>query len=241
MSYVKRWGIVFVFALAMAWLESATVVYLRTKINRLEPYQANPLPNFISSGMSWGHIEIAREFATLVMLCAIGWLAGRTLRARWGFAAIAFGVWDICYYIWLHVMYGWPRSLLDWDILFLIPLPWWGPVLAPTLIACLLIVGGTLLSHDAWTLSLRRAPWLLSIVGALLALFVFMADAIAVMDRGADAIRNVLPVWFNWPLFGVALALMASPIVDMVWQAWQRRTRVTQNHTPQIVERFVTD
>jgi len=34
------------------------------------------------------------------------------------------------------------HSLLDWDILFLLPLPWWGPVLAPVLIALLMIVWG---------------------------------------------------------------------------------------------------
>ena len=26
---------------------------------------------------------------------------------------------------------GWPETVLDWDILFLLPLPWWGPVIAP--------------------------------------------------------------------------------------------------------------
>ena len=39
---------------------------------------------------------------------------------------------------------GWPTSLFDWDILFLLPLPWWGPVLAPVCIAVLMIVWGTL-------------------------------------------------------------------------------------------------
>ena len=74
-----------------------------------------------------------------------GWnLGGPHWRSRLGYAAIAFGVWDIFYYVFLKMMCGWPHSLVDWDILFLIPLPWWGPVLAPVLIASLMIAWGTL-------------------------------------------------------------------------------------------------
>jgi len=32
------------FALAMAWVESAVVFYLRRLFDRIEPYQPNPLP-----------------------------------------------------------------------------------------------------------------------------------------------------------------------------------------------------
>src|SRR6185503_14790450 len=56
-----------------------------------------------------------------------GGLAGATWPARLGYSIVAFGVWDIFYYVFLWVMTGWPTSPLDWDILFLIPLPWWGP------------------------------------------------------------------------------------------------------------------
>ena len=63
-------------------------------------------------------IEIAREAATVIMLGAIAWLAGHNLRARFGYFLIAFGVWDIFYYVFLAPLSGWPRSLLDWDVLF---------------------------------------------------------------------------------------------------------------------------
>jgi hypothetical protein len=92
-------------------------------------------------------VELPREFATMVMLFAVGVLAGRTWRARIGYAAVAFGVWDIFYYVFLKMMCGWPHSLLDWDILFLLPLPWWGPVLAPVLISLLMILWGTFASQ----------------------------------------------------------------------------------------------
>ena len=45
-------------------------------------------------------------------------------------------------------MSGWPRSLFDWDVLFLLPLPWWGPVLAPVSIAVLMIVWGTIVTES---------------------------------------------------------------------------------------------
>src|SRR5262245_29825468 len=74
----NRSVIVFLYALAMAWVESSVVFYLRTSINRLVPYQPNPLP--VSSGFATA--ELIREAATIVMLFAVGWLAGRTWRSR---------------------------------------------------------------------------------------------------------------------------------------------------------------
>jgi hypothetical protein len=76
------------------------------------------------------------------MLLCIGWIAGETFQSRVGFTFIAFGLWDIFYYIWLWVFIGWPRSVFELDLLFLIPLPWWGPVLSPVLIALLMVTGG---------------------------------------------------------------------------------------------------
>jgi hypothetical protein len=71
-------------------------------------------------------VEVVREAATLIMLLAVGTLAGRGWRNRLGYTGIAFGTWDILYYAFLKMICGWPRNLLDWDILFLMPLPWWG-------------------------------------------------------------------------------------------------------------------
>src|SRR5437867_4743008 len=185
----KRWLTVAIYAAAMAWVESAVVFYLRTMIDRIVPYQTNPLPviGYL------GPVELAREAATLVMLLTVGLLAGRTWQSRLGYAAIAFGVWDIFYYVFLKLMCGWPHSLLDWDILFLLPLRWWGPVLAPVLIAVLMILWGTL----ATTIERGREPslsswraWSLNALGMALALYVFMADALHAANGGATALRN---------------------------------------------------
>jgi len=207
----KRWMLVSLYAVAMAWVESAVVYYLRTHLDRLEPYQLNPLP--LLGGL--GPVELGRELATLIMLFTVGVLAGRTWRARVGYLVLAFGVWDIFYYLFLKLMCGWPHSLLDWDILFLLPLPWWGPVLAPMLIALLMIIWGTLASQfervDPPSLS-NWGVWVLNFIGVVLALYVFMADAIRVSAGGVAVLRNLLPTYFNWPLFGVALALLAAPV-----------------------------
>jgi hypothetical protein len=218
----QRWTIVILFAAAMAWVESAVVVDLRTLVSRLQPYQANPLPQ----STNLGETELVREAATLVMLATVGWLAGRTWRSRLGYAMVAFGVWDILYYVWLRVICGWPRTLLDWDLLFLLPLPWWGPVLAPALIASLMIVGGTLVSvleaesRPVWP---GRLAWALNLSGAALALYVFMTDTLHAALSQGSAVQSILPDRFNWPLFLAALALLAAPIMDASVKLWSRR------------------
>ncbi len=214
---IKRLGVVAVYAIAMAWVESAVVVYLRVLIGRVDPYQANPLP--VSVGLGW--IEVGREMATLVMLWAVGALAGRSWRGRAGLSLMAFGIWDIFYYIFLVPMSGWPHSLLDWDVLFLVPLPWWGPVIAPVLISVLLITGGVLAAADdqfqrnAWP---HAWAWLLNAAGVGLALYTFMANSLRLLRNGEQAIRQALPSSFDWPLFSLALLLLAVPLMDMTWQ-----------------------
>jgi hypothetical protein len=202
-----RWAIVIAFAIAMAWLEAACVFYLRALVDRIEPYQVNPLP--IHGALA--NVELWREAATLVMLATLGVLAGRTWRARVGYAAMAFGVWDIFYYVFLRVMTGWPKTLLDWDVLFLLPLPWWGPVLAPVSIAVVMILWGTLVTQSGDRASEARWSWALAGVGIALALAIFMIDAWRALPHGRDAVLQVLPTAFNWPLFVLALLLMASP------------------------------
>lgn len=222
-----RWLVVIIFATAMAWVESAVVYYLRTHIDRIVPYQPNPLP--IIGGL--GPVEAMRELATLIMLFTVGALAGRTWRARWGYTFIAFGVWDIFYYVFLRVMCDWPRSLFDWDILFLIPLPWWGPVLAPVMISVLMIVWGTLASQcerPQSSVPANLSAWILNFIGGTVSLYVFMTDSLRTASNGVDAIRSMLPVQFNWPLFLVALALMAAPVIQELKQFWPRRELVME-------------
>jgi hypothetical protein len=140
-----------VFAVAFAWIEGAVVVYLREifyggsfyfpiVVNWDDgKYVANPLTS----------IEIIREAATIIMLAAIGCLSGKNAWQKFSFFMIAFGAWDIFFYIWLKVMVNWPESLMTWDILFLIPVPWVAPVITPVLISLAMMAAGTLiLNYD---------------------------------------------------------------------------------------------
>ena len=220
-----RWMLVVTFAAGMAWVEAACVYYLRVMVDRVEPYQPDPLP----IRGSLGEVELVREGATLLMLAMTGMLAGRTWRARLGYAAMGFGAWDILYYVFLRIISGWPASLFDWDILFLLPLPWWGPVLAPVCIASLMIVWGTLVTQ--WqdripATRFTRASWGLSWAGILLALWVFMADSIRALPGGLDTVRQVLPTSFNWPVFGAALLLMVTPLAHAGWRSRSSRREV---------------
>lgn len=212
LSECARWAIVMVFAIAMAWVESASVYYLRALVDRIEPYQLNPLP--IDDAL--GYVELWREAATLVMLATLGMIAGRTWRRRIGYAAVAFGAWDIFYYVFLRIMTDWPRTLLDWDILFLLPLPWWGPVMAPVSIALVMITWGTLATQSPDDATEPRWTWVLAGAGIALALGVFMVDAWRALPDGRDAVLRVLPSTFNWPLFWMALLLMTSPVLHHV-------------------------
>ena len=135
-------------------------------VDRIEPYQANPLPDETAGAL--GNVELWREAATLVMLATRLRAESRGGRGAVvaGYTAIAFGTWDIPYYVFLRMISGWPKTLLDWDVLFLLPLPWWGPVLAPVSIAALMILWGTLATqsdgddavaaHWVWAPRLRR-------------------------------------------------------------------------------------
>ena len=87
-------------------------------------------------------IELGRELCTLIMLAGVGFMAGSNRREAWAHFMIAFGIWDIFYYVWLKLFLDWPASVMTWDLLFLVPVPWVSPVLAPVLISLTMIGAG---------------------------------------------------------------------------------------------------
>jgi hypothetical protein len=182
-------------------------------------------------------MEAWREAATIVMLVAVGWLAGRNKVDRLAYGMFAFGMWDIWYYVWLKVLIDWPASLLSLDTLFLIPLTWWGPVIAPMLIAAKMCVVAVLavvrMEHGE---PLRITPMRVGIVasGGLLTLYVFMADSLGALLQNRMDWATLRSGPFQWPLFLVALALMALPSLIAVWP-WTRagafNSKLSHPHT----------
>jgi len=187
-----------VYAVAMAYVEAAVVVYLRALYYPQGfAFPLAPMPVVMAA------VEIGREAATLVMLLGVSMLAGADRRERFLAFCVSFGVWDIFYYLWLRVMLGWPPSLLTWDILFLIPVPWVGPVLAPVIVSVLLVTGGLLLLREGPRGRVASFPprlWALAIAGALLVLASFTLDSRVVTERRE-------PPSFRWGLFGAGVCL----------------------------------
>ena len=131
--FLRLVAVVIGYAVAMAYLESAVVVYLREALG-VAPSTVFPVDLSGAAG-SLGYIELGRELATLVMIATVGWIAGRSPLERLAWAAVVFGIWDIGYYAWLWVFSGWPTGLGTWDLLFLLPVPWAGPVWAPVAVS----------------------------------------------------------------------------------------------------------
>lgn len=194
-----------IFSIAMAYVESAAVVYLR-RINGSGTFTINPAP----FDPQIAGIEIGRELATLVMLFSVGWVAGKSSRSRFGFALMAFGLWDIFYYVWLKIFTGWPTTTMDMDLLFLVPLPWWGPVLSPILIAALMSAVGirmVILDNREERFKIKILNWIALAVGILLVLYAFMADAIVVLPANAQILSHIQPGAFKWPVFLIGFGL----------------------------------
>ena len=213
-------AVVVLFAVSMAYVEAAAVAYLRAA------YGIDDLVRDLPSAPDrLFAIELGREAATIVMLLTVGIAAGRRLQDRIGHFVLAFGAWDIAYYGWLALFEGWPRSPFDWDILFLIPLPWWGPVLAPASIAFVMCVGGAAAVVQAergiaWRLT--RANMAIAAAGIALVLYTFMADAIEALPRGSDAVARVRPTDFPWALFLIGFCVMSWAGLRVTWPSRSR-------------------
>jgi hypothetical protein len=138
-----RLAVVAVWAVAFALVEAMVVYYLR-KLFALE-YAAVFTEQSFHYPKDYLIYEQAREAATMVMLVAVGLLAGRTFWQALAYWLFAFGVWDVFYYVWLYVLLRWPGSPGTRDLLFLIPVEWWAPVWLPVALSAGLIAVAVLL------------------------------------------------------------------------------------------------
>ncbi len=204
----RDWLWLGIVAIAFAYIEAAVVVYLRVLLYP-DPLQIFPMaqPSPLLIG-----VEFGRELATLVLLAGVAIL---TARGAWGKLFrffFLFGLWDLAYYGWLRVFIGWPKTPWDWDVLFLIPVPWLGPVLAPMLVALLLVISGlvyfSLLEHRKKPV-MDPLPLALGAIGVGLVLASFWKDAWEVIrTHGVHYFQYYVPTTFAWPLFSIGWLLM---------------------------------
>ncbi len=200
--------LVCLFATAFAFVESSVVMYLRQAYYP-QGFSFPLRPSMLGEIV----VELVREAATIIMLGAVAILAGKNPWQRFAFFLIAFGVWDIFYYVWLKVILGWPASIFEWDVLFLIPWPWIGPVIAPVLVSLAMIGGGILiLRQDRSERPFRpsRAGIALSLLGTVMILASFLLDLDASM-------RFQAPKPYRYELLALGMVCYAAAfLVSMV-------------------------
>jgi len=203
-----------IFGIAMGLLEAAVVVYLR----QLYYPEGLTLPLKPASPRILV-VESTRELATIVMLVSVSMATGENALQCFAYFLYMFGFWDIFYYVFLKVFLDWPTSILTWDVLFFIPVPWVSPVLAPVICSLTMIVFGCitlLLQQKGKSVKIKSVDWVLMIGGALVILYSFIKDYIAfLLSEGLpisiwalakdpnfqQIISKFVPAHYNWYLF----------------------------------------
>jgi len=213
-----KWVWVVVFSVAFAWVESAVVVYLR------EIYFGGGFSFPLIVKWEGGkhvidplvRIEFGREIATIIILVSVGWIAGRNRFQKFCFFMIAFGVWDIFYYIWLYVMVGWPESLMTWDLLFYVPLPWVGPVITPVLIAIAMTAAGSVVIYydeKGHNICWQWHHMAVELFCAFLMIVAFCWDWKNILQVPGEIERTGMPNPFAWWLYAPAFLFSVAYFV----------------------------
>jgi hypothetical protein len=212
---ISRLIIVAIFSIAFAYIESAVVVYLR------EIFHPNgfdfPLKvlDTADTDIRLFFTEVGREAATLVLILTACSLFGENRRQRVAYFLAIFAIWDIFYYVWLKALLDWPASIMDWDILFLIPVTWASPVLVPVIVS-LTMFGFSLVILLLDTRSIHIRPGILDWMGlaaAALLMAVLFCHA-GLFAAQADYYRH-----FNWPGFVIAELIAVCFFVRCVLKA----------------------
>lgn len=218
---LKKFLPLFGFSAAMGFLEAIVVVYLRELFYPSGfSFPLTPIPENILFA------EILREVCTIAMLIAVALVAAKGIYQRFSVFLFAFGVWDIFYYVALKFLLGWPPSLFTWDILFLIPVAWVAPVLAPAICALTMIALALLIARLMNTYGMVRTgipAWTFMSFGALVVFLTFIWDYSAIILRGGflpgflslgtnpkfqEAVSGFVPSGYNWYAFLLGEAAM---------------------------------
>lgn len=200
-----------VWGAAFGYMEAAVVVYLR-EIYYPEGF-AFPLVMIENRIM---FTEILREAATLLMIWVTVTLAYKRLQSRFAAFFLLFGLWDIFYYIFLKLLLHWPESINTWDILFLIPLPWVGPIWAPVLVSLGFIYAGTTIlfyNQKNRFFYFNRRFILLELFSALLIILSFIIPGSSILEQNT-------PTYFPWILFITGFLIGLGVFLNAVYRPY---------------------
>jgi hypothetical protein len=221
---ITRFCVVAVFSIAFANIEATVVVYLREIFH---PDGFNFPMTVFGEGPNWKRLlltEIGREAATMVLILTTCWLAGRNRQQRFAYFLAIFAIWDIFYYVWLKVLINWPASIMDWDILFLIPVTWASPVLYPVLISIVwLVFAVTILYRDLCGRPIRTTlrDWL-----------AFGASAVTIVVSfcivGVHITQEDFASYFYRSLFAAGLMLGVATFVKCLLKSGQKVQEITR-------------
>ena len=156
------------------------------------------------------------------MLAAVGIIAGKNKVQRFAYFLISFAVWDIFYYVFLKVFIDWPENFMTWDILFLLPVAWIGPVIAPITLSLLMIAIALMLIAKNTPLNWKE--WTLYISGAFISILSFTVDFVSYLrenegntelykEVGALSLTYV-PTDFDWWIFLIAVGCILVGMVS---------------------------
>jgi len=190
LSWLLVWGIAF------AYIEASVVVYLR----ELYYPEGFAFPVVIADTRLIV-VELFRELATLVIMWATVQLSYQRLQSQIAAYLVLFGIWDIFYYLFLKLVLEWPDAFDTWDILFLIPMPWVGPVWAPVVVSLgLIYAGAAILLRNAGNIYMqfpRGFIWLELLAGAVIILS-FLIPGYAVIEQ---SVPGSFPYYLFWSGF----------------------------------------
>ncbi len=213
-NMLGRLAIAVVFGIAFAYIESAVVVYLRAIFH---PNGFTfPLEMFgITAGARWLFpTEVGREAATLVLILTASWLFGHLLQERAAYFLVIFAVWDVFYYVWLKVLLDWPGSIMDWDVLFLIPVVWASAVLYPVLVSALMFAFAVAILHGCAhgrPVIVTRCDWLGWLASTILVIVSFCLGGRHITQPDY---AQYFPLW----LFALGFALGAGTCVRALFR-----------------------
>lgn len=209
------------FSIAMGFLETAVVVYLRA----LYYPEGFKLP-LVNLDNTIALTELGREAATIIMLAGIGILTGKNPTQRFAWFLYSFAIWDIFYYVFLKVLLNWPESLFTWDILFLIPLPWFGPVICPVIISLsMILLAGFMVYFNERdpAIKINSKEWTLFILGSVVVILSFIIDCYQFISsypgESLEAIAVYIPQHFDWWIFWTGEALILTAICMFFFRA----------------------